>query len=238
MKQLLGNVAPIENTTVANQPVLGGGGQINAIYNQTSDLVSHNTNPVAQVQQHTAQQPIQGNVEQEQPSLHPNHNQQSAGANGGTRKVSALSLSSIRARKEMAFSLEKQVVNPEDLPKDHFHYDRMMMEWNSFSERLARSGLMLMSSLMGMTKPRLNGYIIELELPNHGSKISFDENKYELVNYLRKRLNNYGIEINITVNEEIKLAKKVFDSKDKYQHLSEINPEIELLREIFDLELK
>lgn len=233
MKQLLGNVAPIENTTVANQPVLGGG-QINALYNQTSDLVSHNTNPVAQVQQ----QPIQGNVEQEQPSLQPNHNQRSAGANGGARKVSALSLSSIRARKEMAFSLEKQVVNPEDLPKDHFHYDHMMMEWNSFSERLARSGLMLMSSLMGMTKPRLNGYIIELELPNHGSKISFDENKYELVNYLRKRLNNYGIEINITVNEEIKLAKKVFDSKDKYQHLSEINPEIELLREIFDLELK
>jgi len=233
LKQLLGNVAPIENTTVANQPVLGGG-QINALYNQTSDLVSHNTNPVAQVQQ----QPIQGNVEQEQPSLQPNHNQRSAGANGGARKVSALSLSSIRARKEMAFSLEKQVVNPEDLPKDHFHYDHMMMEWNSFSERLARSGLMLMSSLMGMTKPRLNGYIIELELPNHGSKISFDENKYELVNYLRKRLNNYGIEINITVNEEIKLAKKVFDSKDKYQHLSEINPEIELLREIFDLELK
>lgn len=236
MKQLLGNVAPIENHTVVNQPVSAGGGQTDGAYNQTTDLVSHNTAPVAQVQQHMAQQPIQGNVEQGQPSLQPN--QHDTGANGGARKVSALSLSSIRARKEMASSLEKHVVNPEDLPKDHFHYDRMMVEWNSFSERLIRSGLMLMASLMGMTKPRLNGYIIELELPNHGSKLSFDENKYELVNYLRKRLNNYGIEINITVNEEIKIAKKVFDSKDKYQHLSEINPEIELLREIFDLELK
>lgn len=236
MKQLLGNVAPIENHTVVNQPVSAGGGQTDVAHNQTSDLVSHNTAPVAQVQQHMVQQLVHENVEQVQSSLQPN--QQDTVVNGEVRKVSALSLSSIRARKEMASSLEKQVVNPEDLPKDHFHYDRMMMEWNSFSERLARSGLMLMASLMGMTKPSLNGYIIELELPNHGSKLSFDESKYDLVNYLRKRLNNYGIEINITVNEEIKLAKKVFDSKDKYQHLSEINPEIELLREMFDLELK
>lgn len=208
--------------------------------NQSSHFANGNANPVDQIQQHMAQQPNQGMAEPMQPPLQSNQldagNQ--VGDSSGVRKVSALSLSSIRARKEMASSLEKNVVNPDDLPKEYFHYDQMMVEWNSFSERLVRSGLMLMASLMGMTKPNLNGYIIELELPNQGSKLSFDENKYDLVNYLRKRLNNYGIEINIIVNEEIKLVKRVFDSKDKYNHLAEVNPEIELLREMFDLELK
>ncbi len=238
MRQLLGNVAPIENNIVANQSVSNGNmnglGQL--ANNQSPQFTNGNANPVESMQQNMAQQPYQGMAEPMQPPMQ--SNQADAGNNGGVRKVSALSLSSIRARKEMASSLEKNVVNPEDLPKDHFHYDQMMVEWNSFSERLVRSGLMLMASLMGMTKPNLNGFIIELELPNQGSKLSFDENKYDLVNYLRKRLNNYGIEINIKVNEEIKLVKKVFDSKDKYNHLAELNPEIELLREMFDLELK
>lgn len=234
MRQLLGNVAPIENNVVANQTVSNG--NINEEEQIAANIQVPSNGNVAHMQQNMVQPLNQGMAEPMQPALQPN--QQEVVNNGGARKVSALSLSSIRARKEMASSLEKHVVNPEDLPKDQFDYDQMMVEWNNFSERLVRSGLMLMASLMGMTKPNLNGYIIELELPNQGSKLSFDESKYDLVNYLRKRLNNYGIEINIIVNEEIKLVKRVFDSKDKYNHLAEVNPELELLREMFDLELK
>lgn len=234
MRQLLGNVAPIENNVVVNQTVSNG--NINEEEQIAANIQVPSNGNVAHMQQNMVQPLNQGMAEPMQPALQPN--QQEVVNNGGARKVSALSLSSIRARKEMASSLEKHVVNPEDLPKDQFDYDQLMVEWNNFSERLVRSGLMLMASLMGMTKPNLNGYIIELELPNQGSKLSFDESKYDLVNYLRKRLNNYGIEINIIVNEEIKLVKRVFDSKDKYNHLAEVNPELELLREMFDLELK
>lgn len=137
----------------------------------------------------------------------------------------------------MEASLQKKVVNHEDLPKDPFTYDSMIQHWQAYADRLSKSGLMLMYSLMGMTQPKLEAHHILLELPNEGSKLSFEENKYELVNYLRRQLNNYDIEIHITVNEEIKI-KKVFDSKDKYLHLNEINPNLEVLRRTFDLELK
>ena len=154
------------------------------------------------------------------------------------RRASALSLTSIRNRKELASSLEKVVINPDDLPKQAFTYDQLMGEWNYYIDRLTRSGLMLMASLMRMAQPTLFEARIELELPNEGSKLSFEENKYDLVNYLRKKLQNFAIELNITVNEEIKLVKRVLDSKDKYQHFIEINPEVEVLKDIFDLELK
>ncbi|KZE81836.1 hypothetical protein AV926_00575 [Myroides marinus] len=154
------------------------------------------------------------------------------------KRASALSLTSIRNRKELASSLEKNVINPDDLPKEPFTYDQLIGEWNYYMDRLLRGGLPLMASLMNMARPTLKGFQIELELPNAGSKLSFEENKYDLVNYLRKKLQNFDIELTIIVNEEIKLVKRVLDSKDKYQHFISINPEVEKLRDIFDLELK
>ena len=154
------------------------------------------------------------------------------------RSVSALSLSSIRKRRELESSLEKKVTNPDDLPRDAFTYEQLMIEWNKYSDRLTRSGIMIMSSLMGMVVPVLNGTTISLEMPNEGSKISFDENKYDLANYLRKKLNNYDIEIEIIVNEEVRIEKKVLDNKEKLQRFIDLNPAMKIFRETFQLELK
>jgi hypothetical protein len=95
-----------------------------------------------------------------------------------------------------------------------------------------------MASLMGMAPPTVKESMILIELPNEGSRISFDENKYDLVNYLRKKMNNYDIDIVIEVNEKIEISKKVLGSKDRYEHFVEINSNMELLKQIFDLELR
>lgn len=151
--------------------------------------------------------------------------------------VSALSLKSIKRKKELEASLSKATVNPEDLPKEDFTFDQMIEHWDFIADRFYKTGRMLMYSTMKMSVPQLNGCIINIELPNEGSKISFDENKYDLVNYLRKKLNNYAIEIHIDVNEEIKI-KKAFTIEDKFNLLLEINPNLELLVKTFDLNLK
>ncbi|WP_286441438.1 MULTISPECIES: hypothetical protein [unclassified Myroides] len=154
------------------------------------------------------------------------------------KKVSALSLSSIRARKEMESSLEKKVVNPDDLPKEPFTAEQFMEEWSKYADKLARSGFMLMSSLMGMVPPVIHGTSVSLEMPNEGSKLSFDENKFDLVNYLRKKLSNYDLEIEIKVNEEVKIQKRVLDKDDKLVRFIELNPAMQYMKEIFDLEFK
>lgn len=133
--------------------------------------------------------------------------------------------------------MSKATVNPEDLPKENFSFEEMIQHWDFIADRFYKTGRMLMYSTMKMSVPVLNGYIINIELPNEGSKISFEENKYDLVNYLRKKLNNYSIEIHIQVNETIKI-KKAFTVEDKFDYLVEINPDLELLVKTFDLNLK
>lgn len=197
-------------------------GQINTFETQgTLQNQPIEVNPIGNIQEASQNSNTLGNVESQQP-----------------KRTSALSLTSIRNRKELASSLEKNVVNPDDLPKESFTYNQLMEEWNFYTDRLLRSGLPLMASLMGMARPELKASKIELELPNAGSKLSFEENKYDLVNYLRKKLQNFDIELNIIVNEEIKLVKKVLDSKDKYQHFVDLNPEVNALRDMFDLEIR
>lgn len=197
-------------------------GQVNTF--ETQDVVHTQpveVNPVSNIQEVSQNGNTLDNVESQQP-----------------KRTSALSLTSIRNRKELASSLEKNVVNPDDLPKEPFTYNQLMEEWNFYTDRLLRGGLPLMASLMGMSRPELKAARIELELPTAGSKLSFEENKYDLVNYLRKKLQNFDIELIIIVNEEIKLVKRVLDSKDKYQHFVDLNPEVEALREMFDLEIR
>lgn len=156
----------------------------------------------------------------------------------GEKRISALSLTSIRARRELESSLEKIVVNPDDLPKEPFTFNQLMTEWEWYADKMSRNGLMLMYSLMGMAQPELNGVRIDIALPNQGSKLSFDEQKFDLVNFLRKKLRNFDIDIKIEVNEDIKLVKKVFDTKDKYDHFVATNSAMELLKETFDLEFR
>ena len=108
---------------------------------------------------------------------------------------------------------------PEDLPREAFNFEQMIEHWDFIADRFYTTGRMLMYSTMKMSVPQLNGSSITIELPNEGSKISFEENKYDLVNYLRKKLNNYDIEIQIIVNEEIKI-KKAFTIEDKFKFFS------------------
>ena len=151
-------------------------------------------------------------------------------------KVSALSLSSIRAKKELMESQKGIVKVEEHLPSESFTETEMLEFWFKYAQRLNDKGQMIMESLLRISDPKLNGFIIHYELPNEGSKIDFDKAKPELLGYLRGHLHNHEIEINVVVNEKVKV-KTAFTAQDKFNRLNEINPHIELLRKTFDLDL-
>lgn len=151
-------------------------------------------------------------------------------------KVSALSLSSIRAKKELMESQKGIVKVEEHLPSESFTETEMLEFWFKYAQRLNDKGQMIMESLLRISDPKLNGFTIVYELPNEGSKIDFEKAKPELLGYLRGHLHNHEIEIDVIVNEKVKV-KTAFTAQDKFNRLNEINPQIELLRKTFDLDL-
>jgi hypothetical protein len=151
-------------------------------------------------------------------------------------KVSALSLSSIRAKRELERNksqVEKQHV---DLPTEAFSETDMLLIWTKFAENKGQKGQKIIEALLLINDPKLEGTTIFHELPNEGSKIEFEAVKYDLLGALRGKLHNHDISIEVIVNEDIQ-SKRAFTPQDRYNRLNEINPNLEVLRKLFDLHI-
>lgn len=151
-------------------------------------------------------------------------------------KVSALSLSSIRAKKELQENNKGIVKETVHLPTESFNETDMLLYWNKYAERLGDKGYKIMESLLLISDPKLEGTTIIHELPNAGSKIDFETELNGLLGYLRGHLHNHDINIKIVVNESIE-KKFAFTAIDKFNRLNELNPNLELLKKTFDLDI-
>ncbi|MBP4141921.1 DNA polymerase III [Flavobacterium sp. P4023] len=112
----------------------------------------------------------------------------------------------------------------------------MLLQWNKYAQRLGDKGYKIMESLLLINDPKLNGTAITLELPNEGSKLDFEKELNGLLGHLKGHLHNHDITIEITVNEAVE-NKRSFNDQDRYNRLHEINPNIELLRTTFGLDI-
>lgn len=156
--------------------------------------------------------------------------------NESESKVSALSLSSIRAKKALEESSKTFVKETVHLPTEPFTETEMLLQWNKYAQRLGDKGYKIMESLLLINDPVLNGTHITIELPNEGSKLDFESEKLGLLGYLKGHLHNHDITIEVIVNESFE-SKRSFNDQDRYNRLHQINPNIELLKTTFGLDI-
>jgi DNA polymerase-3 subunit gamma/tau len=154
-----------------------------------------------------------------------------------SKRVSGLSLSSLKAKKEHQLKKIEVVIDEDDLPRENFTKEDLLKHWESYIQKLDKAGKKIMASNLSSDKPKIVDQTqIFIELPNGTMKKEIEREQFQLLKFLRKELNNYSIELKISVNEEI--AKKfAYTPEEKYQKLREINPAIDLLRKEFDLDL-
>ena len=152
-----------------------------------------------------------------------------------SNKISALSLSSIRAKRELEAQLKPLEKNVSVLPTEPFTETQMLEQWIKYANRLGEKGYKILESLLLLDDPKLEGTVIVHELPNESSKIDFEGEKHDLLGYLRGKLHNHNITIEIKINENIEI-KKAFTVQEKYERLKGLNPNLELLKKTFDLD--
>jgi len=153
------------------------------------------------------------------------------------RPTSGLSLSSIRKKKEHQIKLMEVMVEEEDLPNDPFTLEILIKFWNVFVTKLEADGKYNLAAILQIDTPKLiNENTIRLEFPNTTNKIEVERQQFELLQYLRKSVNNYSLTLDISVNETLE-KQYAYTPEDKYQKLVEKNKYVELLRKTFDLDL-
>jgi hypothetical protein len=150
-------------------------------------------------------------------------------------KISGLSIASIKAKRDF-LEQQKGVVKEVVHLEEPFSEMDMLEHWYKYIQRLEDKGQKIMASLLTIGDPVLEGSTLVHQLPNESSKLDFERDQHDLVGYLRGKLHNHAIQIKVIVNENVK-PKKAFTSIDKYNRLKELNPDIELLKNMFDLDI-
>ncbi len=136
----------------------------------------------------------------------------------------------------MAEAQKSAVKEVQHLPNEPFSETEMLEQWLKYAQRMEDKGYRIVASLLTINDPVLDGTTIIHELPNESSKIDFEKERPELLGYLRGKLHNHDIQIVVKVNETL-VVKKAFTNQDKYNRLVEINPNLEMLKKMFDLDV-
>ncbi|MBQ0786551.1 MAG: DNA polymerase III subunit gamma/tau [Oceanihabitans sp.] len=152
------------------------------------------------------------------------------------KRASGLSLKSIRLKKEHQIKQMDVVLDEEDLPSDDFTEEALIAAWYAFVKKTEENGQHNLASILSIDKPKINGTTIHVEYPNATNKIEIERQQYPLLGFIRKQVNNYDITLVVTVNEELD-KKYAYSTKDKFEKLMDKNPNIELLRKTFDLDV-
>ncbi len=104
--------------------------------------------------------------------------------------------------------------------------------------KIEKEGKFNLASILSIDKPTLaaDGISIQLTFPNSTNKVEVERQSFDLMTYLRKHLKNYDIVLDITVDEQLE-TKYAYTPVEKYEKLKEKNPNLELLRKTFDLDV-
>lgn len=151
--------------------------------------------------------------------------------------VSAYSISSLKTKKEIEERKKAATLDEVNLPEDIFEEASMQKHWEDYVKLIDLEGKKILASNLTSDTPKLlNKNTLWIELPNYTMKKEIERAQSGLLDYLKEKLNNYSIQLKISVSEEV--AKQyAFTPEEKYEKLKSKNPSIELLRSKFDLDL-
>jgi DNA polymerase-3 subunit gamma/tau len=151
------------------------------------------------------------------------------------RRTSSLSLKSIHEKKVVKKVAEEE--NFDNHPKDAFTEAILQQLWKDYVALLITKGERSMASIVGTDLPKLGQeFKITFTVPNKLMEDQFRKGRPKLINFLREKLNNYGIKIIVVLNETVE-KKFAYTPQEKYNKMKEINPLLGKLRNVFELDM-
>ena len=134
-----------------------------------------------------------------------------------------------------------EVKPEEDVPDLSAAFDQPMLEglWRSYADKLEKHGRMTLSAAMKKRKPTVGeNFELSFIVDSAAAEKDLNEEKLELLIYLRKALSNFKISLTIIVNINEASEGPAYTPSEKFKKLAEINPAMNDLKKSFDLEIE
>lgn len=126
---------------------------------------------------------------------------------------------------------------PADKSASIFPANELEAVWLEYSKLVQQKGKINLHSTLSTRKPDLKeNFSIEFTIENKAQEEELEHEKADLLSFLRKRLNNHEIQLKLIVNKT-EGEKKIYTASDKFKRMAEKNPNIDKLKQQFDLEI-
>ena len=152
------------------------------------------------------------------------------------KEISALSLSSLKLKKEVIDEKNKEKENAEKLSNE-FNSEKLKLKWIQYSKNLSENGNNSLSSLLEINEPDIfqNNKII-FTVPSKSNKKEIDNDRENLIKFLRLELQNDLIELEVIVDKST--SKEYYSTpQEKFEKLNKINPLLDQFKKDLKLDL-
>ena len=152
------------------------------------------------------------------------------------KEISALSLSSLKLKKEVIDEKNKEKEYAEKLSNE-FNSEKLKLKWIQYSKNLSEKGNNSLSSLLEINEPNIfqNNKII-FTVPSKSNKKEIDNDRENLIKFLRLELQNDLIELEVIVDKST--SKEYYSTpQEKFEKLNKINPLLDQFKKDLKLDL-
>ena len=151
-------------------------------------------------------------------------------------EISALSLSSLKLKKEVNIEKEKEKENKIPL-ENRFDLDALKLYWKKYSKNLSEKGNNSLSSLMEISEPSIfEENKILFNVPSKSNKKEIDLDRENICDFLKSNLKNDQIVLEVNIDES--MNKEYYSTpQENFDKLNEINPILNEFKKDLKLDL-
>ncbi len=122
--------------------------------------------------------------------------------------------------------------------EENFNIEAVNKDLNQYVENLKNEGKKNIASILSMNPISLSDdYKIHFKVANEMNRVEVNIEKERLLPFLKKRLKNDKIKIEVEISENPK-QEQIYTPTEKYQYLLQLNPHLEELRKKFNLDFQ
>ena len=120
-----------------------------------------------------------------------------------------------------------------------FSQEDLEASWKNYATKIGLDGKHNLSSIMKEQIPIIsNGFVLELTLNNKVQEEVFEEEKSNILVFLKKNLINNSIQFNINIKKLEKQEIKAYTPEDKFKEMAKKNPTLLDMKDQFGLEIE
>lgn len=141
------------------------------------------------------------------------------------------------ALKDKVEKAEEKPMPVKEAAETPFREEDLHMYWQAYAWKFRQEKPNLYTTLSAQQPALLENWVVSFEVDNKVQQQEVEAQRQDLLGFLKQSLNNTLISLKVEVVKKSNDQVRPYAPSDKYKHMTEINPDLQLFRDTLQLDL-